>query len=223
MEHGKPIVLPFCYIPTIHPAIFYDDGNGTANYVLAGSGSDYTVAYSTQAAFCRTKGLRLATKTTTPAVDDYVQATKNFWYPASQRLRIQLLFCDTDTTVDKEITFSLTTTDGTTLKAMLVQCGVAQNYVAIYVPVATAFQLPGAQWIRFNLGWNYLDLSADLSSMYYKTLALNHQVFDISQHQVHTAAIGTEPRACFTILLTTKEAAISIIYVSDILITPDLR
>jgi len=223
MEHGKPIVLPYCDPRTIQPQIFADDSAGTFNFIVSGTGPDYVAQYNSSASFCRTNGILLATRTTAPAVDDFVSIVKRIWYPPNQKLRLQYLFAPYDSTRDLEFSAIINTYDGTYAKTAYVQVGVAENFVGIYTYSATLTQIPGATWCRQDSNWNSLDLSVDLSSLAYKTLAINNQVYDLSAYTMHYAASGTLPRAQFQFLLTTKVANISRVYLDQILVTPENR
>jgi hypothetical protein len=223
MEHGKPITLPFCLIPTIHPAMFYDDCSGYFNYVKTGNAGDFNASYVNTAGFNKPYGIRLTTRVTGPAIDDYASFTKYLWFPANKRMRLQLLFACPDISTDTEIAIQMTILDGTNGKTAQVQLGVAWNYVAVFVVPATAVQIPGARWTRYNAYWNYFDLSVDFSTMYYNCLVLNDQIFDLSTYPLHYSASPTAPYSMISVQITTKEAATALLNISDILLTPELR
>lgn len=92
-----------------------DDCEGTLAWSKSGTGSDFSVAYDTAAAFVGLKGLHLATKTTTPAEDDYVRVYRYLEWTETGLLVVRARFASPDISDVKEIHAIITNDDGSFL------------------------------------------------------------------------------------------------------------
>lgn len=82
----------FSLYPILHPALFYDNAEGTFQWTVTGTAGEYKASYETSGALVGLKGLVMHTKTDTPAGGDYVKA--NIYVPggAGPIVRFQLSF-----------------------------------------------------------------------------------------------------------------------------------
>lgn len=80
MEHvgNYPIVGDMTFAKGI---LMLDDGEGTYVWTTTGTGADFAGSHETTAAFFGTKGMKLITRVTDPAEDDYVRAVRTVALP----------------------------------------------------------------------------------------------------------------------------------------------
>lgn len=76
--------------------LLLDDCEGTCNYIKSGTGADPVVDFAAAAAFIGTNGLRIQTRSTTPAQYDIASATKLISLPGSDYVlwRMMCMFPD---------------------------------------------------------------------------------------------------------------------------------
>jgi hypothetical protein len=70
--------------------MFMDDFEQTVPYTITGTGSDFSAAIATSAVYIGTNGMLMATRTTSPAADDYVSIQKKICFGLSGRVVIRV-------------------------------------------------------------------------------------------------------------------------------------
>ncbi len=70
--------------------MFLDDFEQIIPYMITGTGSDFAAAIDASAVYMGTRGLLMATKTTTPAANDYVSISKRICFGLSGRVVIRV-------------------------------------------------------------------------------------------------------------------------------------
>ena len=187
---------------------------------LGGIGTDYIVrrhpGYHTLGDY----GLELTTKTTTPAADDNVFAQYSFPLAQSPVIHLTALFTLADVTAGQNVDIelwvpSLAVNAERQIKARI---SVADRKVYIlkddntFVEVGTLAALGAYQW-------NYLELTFDRNTDYYKTLKINEQSFTVSSYRAYTPT--TPAYYTYRVVgakLTTLTAAQKTMYVGHFII-----
>jgi len=161
-------------VPTIHPAIFADDCNGTFNYVITGNRVGYLAAYRSFAAHSGLHGILLLTPSTSPAPLDYCCIHKQLPLPATMRLTLQL-FWAYGQPIDSRF--------GVTLNAYLpnnVRYGAHLRFrhstgrVESYNPDLTTFNLPDLSFCTTPLYWNHVLLAISIDPPLFTFIASNN-------------------------------------------------
>lgn len=195
---NKPVVL--------WPIIFHDDCEGTFLWRSDGTGADWTGDYDATIAFVGSHSLRLQTKTTDPAIDDYVKLTKNLWAPPHKRVTLTLCFFR-QTGTNSDIFAMLYWYDGTNAHCAAIKfltAGAAVQYLdsgAIYQTI------PGWKW---NTGvvhsWNFLSYSLNLVKNQYAEVTVNHQTMSLAGTSYALSENATPPYLELHLMLETKAA-----------------
>lgn len=188
MQERRPIVLPQSHVPTLYPALFYDDASGTMNYTLSGDGSDYSVGYNTAAAYVGTNGLRMSTRVTSPASGDEVLAYKHIPQPPTQLARIRLLTKQPTANPHALISFLFYWWDGTNFYAPEILLDTRDEKVYYATGVRSGYTDSGVTFTELNGFWNYLDLCVNLNTHKYGTLRVNNSLADLSSIDIPSSA-----------------------------------
>jgi len=217
--------LPFSRVPILHPAIFYDNASGTFNWLQSGDGVDFTADYHADAAFVDTNGIRLITKSTTPAENDLVTINRILWMPPINRLRFQACFHFPTYAINCRLKFWVETYDGLTLHATGIAAN-PQNGVVYYISALPAGAptwsvLPGVTIPMADAIWSKLDFSTDFATDYNHLLHLNSTVLDVSAVAVPTFGSPAQRRLTLFIQLQTLQIAQATAYVDQVLLTPE--
>lgn len=214
---------PIAIAKTLHPAIFADDCSGYFQYTISGTGADYVAAYAAGEGLMGGKALHLATKTTTPAIDDLVQIRKGLWIPPQLRARLQLLISNRDLTYDNYTNIALQYYDGSFMRKAHIEIQTLNNLIGYYNSVGDWVTLSNFKFNHTFKHWNYFDLSVNLSNNTYHSFVLNDSVTDLSLIPVISTANTTYRRLELVIFVQTKENDIAKMSFDQILITPELR
>lgn len=197
----------FNRIPILHPAIFYDDCEGTFAYIVTADGADFYASYSTANPLVGTNCLHLKTRSTGPQINDEVMITKRLWLPPTQSGRIQLAITPQDNVNDIRIWTSLLWYDGVNLHTAQFSLN-GQTKGLYYRDAALNWILVFPNVYRTQaLTWTYLDFYVHFLSERYGYVACNNQVADLADIPVLSSPDATPPHLQLNLIVTTLTAA----------------
>lgn len=217
-EH-RLLVQPLSHIPVIHPALFYSNGDGQFNWSIDASGADYVADYNADAAFVGAKGLRLHTKSTTPAIDDYVHARQRLWIPPTKILRFQAVIASYGASPDTQLAFTLMHYDGAIQRTAGVRLDAVDGTVYYWTSGAAWTAISALSWNSVATYWNKLDFAISIADGLYNRITLNHNTQDMSALAIQAAASATAAHLYLLISLIAKANAMARAHIDQILLT----
>lgn len=178
--------------PILLPAIFFDDCSGTLPYQNVGTGADWQIAYVTDAPYVGLNGLKVETKPTDPAENDYARA--EIQMPANEFpiLRFQALVTRAITTSTNFITsIAVTADDGA--QGYLAEIQIDWNTPAFSYSkkVNAGFEItPIDDWHPNyqDKGWNHVQLAINMATGSYHEIIMNGK-----RHSIPTEPMGLVP------------------------------
>jgi len=220
MHEKYKIITPISRVPVCHPAIFYDDCNGTFNYDPAGDGADWTAEYNTQAAHSGLKGIRLATKSTSPTSGDVVSIAKHLWLPPTQMFTLEFLFANSGQLEYFDITAGCTWYDGTHDNVALIRLQSSTGRLLRYAG-NTSYDYSDVLTFCKTAGvWNHLRMSVNLNLQSYQYIELNNNVEDSRQFAIPQGLDATIAHLMLWLLVATNTSTLASIDFDHILLMP---
>lgn len=214
-------VHSFNTIPVLHPAIFYDDCNGTFAYKVTAGPAGWVADYTLEWPYVGLKALEMHCSNVDPYVGEYVEIHKSLLQPPTQLARLQIIFCQPAGGPANFTNFTLHWRVPERVYMAQVQCDTLTKHILYAHSWAPAFTDSG---LRFNNGirwWNHLDLSMNLLTHRYHRLSLNGYALDLSAIPLPYAVSSYNPSLTFTIKVTNQAAVASHMLFDQILITPE--
>lgn len=171
--------------------LFADDFEGTTLlWAGTGTGADFAVSIATAAAYMRTSGLSMATKTTAPADGDIVTATARLPQTLAKEVTLLAHFKNISDSLVQYVTFGFT--------------GARDDYSfnlgVRYDPTLSKWQrqAPGAGWVDVTGGafdgnpnaWHRMLLVWDWALEQYVKLVIDEKVIDMSGFSFDITANG---------------------------------
>lgn len=208
--------------PVIHPAIFYDDCEGTFNYQVTGTGTNFVGNYHPTRAHSGTHGLYLATKSTTPAANDSVLMRKQIFPTPKPTNTLQLLFSHYQYLAPAHFRLGLVRGHAADLQSALLLFDSDLSTISYYNTEYGWTLIPGLTFNRLNLHWNHLMLSPDWQKNVYGTLTVNQHIVDLNAVTLPGIGWPSPGPLEFLIELTLDFAARSTLALDQILITSDI-
>lgn len=221
MQERRPVSYPLSRVPLMYPSIFWDDCEGTFNYVVTADGADYVAAYATAAAYVGTKGMHLKTRITNPANGDLVTIYKKLPLPPTGLVRLRIHHMNPDTTPTYFWYLYLYYFDGTNYYAPELCFDASDEKVYYAATVRANYTDTTLIWNKLQYTWNVVDWSIDLSAHTFHTLRVNDSIVDMSTISLPSAANASVPRLQFYIEIATVGAVITPAYFDQILITAE--
>jgi len=217
--------FPFSRVPIMHPALLYDDGNGTWQWNETIFGAGPTFEYDPVAAYVGLNGIHLQTGATAPAEHQLIAIPRALWLPPHQRLRLQACFNLLAAAPAATLSFFLNWFTGEVqyVGGVQVQSDNAAVRYASALAAGTITWTAIAGWTCQNLDdcWNKLDFSIDLDALTYHRGNLNEQVMDASGIDIpfDDSILGKVLQV--VILLETLAAAQATAYIDQFLLTAE--
>lgn len=182
----------FNQIPVLHPALLYDDCDGTFNWVPSGDGADWVAQYDTGVPYVGTNGLLLRTRATGPAATDHVTVLKRLWLPPNHLGRVQIVQRPVTHNQDLFIQVALLWFDGVNLHSAQIRMDTATRAV-LYRNAGGTWTPLFANAFESAVGaWNHLDFYCDFAHHVYGYVTFNHNTVDLSGVPVLTGVDPTQ-------------------------------
>ncbi|MBA7618454.1 hypothetical protein ES703_25780 [subsurface metagenome] len=182
----------FNQIPILHPALLYDDCDGTFNWVASGDGADWVAQYDTSVPYVGTNGLLLRTRATAPAANDNVSVVKRLWLPPNHLGRVQLVVRPVTHNQDLFIQVALLWFDGVHLHTAQIRIDTNARIIR-YRNAAGTWTTIFTDALESAVGaWNHLDFYADFAHQLYGYLTFNHETVDLTGVRVLTGMDATQ-------------------------------
>lgn len=196
--------------------LLLDDCEGTMTWSISGTGGDDVHEFAAAAAWQGAYGLRLKTRTTLAAQDDYVAAAKLYQYPASGLLVARLRVAPLTAAAIKRIGLLLLIDDGTIIHQaslnLMCSAGTTQhlNSAGTYTAIAAmAMTYLGTQWYT-------IELAIDCAAKTYLHARLNGIHVDLSAQALYTPGAAAARGAQTGLLVVAAAAAAAEIYADNI-------
>jgi hypothetical protein len=205
--------------PIMHPTIFYDNCDGTFDYVVTGTGADFAAAYVTTYALSNLKSLLAQTKLTTPAVADYVDVAKNLWLPPTKLVRLQLAFRLISASTGITIQWGIKWYDGVNVNTAHLRVDRSTLLTQYYNAAGSWTTITGPTCPPDPYTWSYYDLVADFTKNEYVRMTASHVPVSLAGTPVNSSAGATRPKCILGLIVTAGAAVRAECAFSQILLT----
>ncbi len=192
--------------------LLLDDCEGTFNWNATGTGSDFAASYETGAAFMGTKGISLATKTTTPAENDSCQIERNMPYPESDLLTMRMRCNVPDVSDVKYVHFNVYTLDGIRQYQAEMLWVPVGGTVWISIPDNQSVELPGVYWEVIDGGWVTMEFTVNLKDHVWISGMFNGIRGDLSAYGMNALSANTKRYVRISIKVVALVSAVATIY-----------
>ena len=218
-------VHSLCSVPTMHPALLFDNGENSFLWTAEGTGADWTAEHDPAAAFVQTNGILLKTKATAPAANDVVTISRCQWLPPEQIVRLQLVFAHVNAAISQYLKIIMHWYTG----ARHYVVGMRSEPLTSEVARATGLTgivpdftvMPDLSIPAIDGIWNKLDFSANWRTAYHHLLQWNHSPVDLSTTEIYSDAAITGTFFQVYIELETLQAAQAEAYLDQVLLTSE--
>ena len=220
-EYLKQSIIPVGSLDA-NFGIFVEDFSFAKQGAKAGTGTDYEVSLDPTGALRGSCGLKLQTKTTTPADNDYVSYTQIFGVVLSQFMEFLVFVKFPSIASNFTFDFVVSVPSGADVHGLQFGAQIILSSLAIKVLTgsATFTAVDTISQLAAN-DWNILQVGIDRISQKYVTLRWNHEDFDPSANSVHDEG-AVDNTMDFTPKLTVNAATQRACYIDNILIRSEL-
>ena len=213
---------PLSTIPTLWPALFYDDSEGTFDYEVSGSGADYSADYTNDTVLVGTNSTKIKSRITAPAEGDIILILKHLPVPPRKLARIQLAFRLGDAATNGNFIVRAIYYSGAGQIWFEIRCLYDDETVYYMNSGGTYTVIPNAFWSKATPVWNYIDLSINLATQKYHLLRINGLSFDLSAHKAWWSSSAVTPKFSVAFSGITSAAAWTQFHIDQILVTPEI-
>jgi len=196
--------------------LFLDDMEYATPYVVTGTGADFACAVDPAAKLFGVKGLKLDTKTTTPAEDDYVKALIQICYPETDLLVARLRLGYPDVQKTKDVQVALRVKNGAREYLAAIKYDSEAKLVYYWSSGGAWEPLTGYGYTQTGILWTLFDMSIDLGLKEYLTILLLGVETSLANLAFQDVGASLERVVTFEIINTALTAAISTIYVDSL-------
>jgi len=217
--------FPLSHVPAIHPALLYDDCNGTFLWKQALFGAEMTAEYDPSAALVGLNGILLKTDGISPATNEFADIYRDIWLPAEERVRMQACFNLQADSPQIAFAVILHWYTGLTHYVGGLQVNSASGIVqyASSIAAGTISWTQIAGWLCQNSddSWNRADISINLRTLAYHRLNLNEHVIDGADLPFPSEASGLGKYMEPYFHLQTLEDNQAVVFIDQVLVTPE--
>jgi len=217
--------FPFSRVPIMHPALLYDDGEGTWKWKRTIFGAGPTYEYDPVAALVGLNGIQLQTGGTQPAANDLISIYRQIWLPAEEQVRLQVCFNLVAAAPEMELAILLHwfTSVNHYLGGLKFNSNAASVSYASSVAAGSISWTQIAGWLCQNSDdcWNRADMAINLRTLAYQRLNVNEHVMDGAALPFPSEASGLGKYLEVHFLLQTLAAAQATVYLDQVLVTPE--
>ena len=192
--------------------LLLDDCEGSFNWNATGTGSDFAASYETGAAFMGTKGISMATKTTTPAANDNCQIERNMPYPESDLMTMRMRCCLPVVSVVKYVHFNVYPYDGAFQWQAEMLWVPVDGTVWMSIPDNQSIELPGVFWEVVAGGWVTMEFTVNLKDHKWITGMFNGIRADLSAYGINDLSANTKRYMRISIKVVAIGAAVTTMY-----------
>jgi len=160
-DHQKPYSLGVSQ-QNRRGILFIDDMESPTPYEITGNGTDYSVVNTTDAKYFRLQGLRLTTKATTPAGDDWVQIRKQMAFPESGQCVARFRLGIPDISTVYRIYISLIQVNGVTKEMAQIIYSPTGKKLSYINSAGASVEIPGYGFTVVDGFWSIFQLSIDV-------------------------------------------------------------
>lgn len=196
--------------------LFLDDMEYATPYVVTGTGADFACAVDPAAKLFGVKGLKMDTKTTTPAEDDYVQAQIQVCYPEKDLLvcRLRVGFVDCQDTKDVQV--GLRVKNGSKEYLASIKYDIEAKLLYYWSSGGAWVALAGYGYSPTGILWSLFDMTIDLGThQYLKVLMLGDET-NLADLAFQEVGASTERSVTLTIINTALTTEISTVYIDNL-------
>lgn len=196
-----------------------EDFTITPYFIATGTGTSFSYHRSISYPFSCRPSYYIATRSATPAEDDYVSIIDRIYISKSPFFRLQLAFLTPDVSDLKYICFYPLWYEGATLYTASIRYDVA-NSKWQYLDTADNWQdITDGAALMYDLSWNFIDFSVDLANHTFISLVHDNIFCDMSGIPLKSVALAVGTLLELQIRIITSGAAMGELYLAPILIT----
>ena len=192
--------------------VLLDDCEGTFNWTATGTGSDFAASYETDAAFMGTKGMKLVTKTTTPADGDYVQVRRYMPYPEADLMTMRMRVALEQVSDCEYVYFIVYPYDGVNQYQASILW--APNAGAVWIRESGGgyIEIPGSVWAVVDGAWVTMEMTLNLADFKYVSAMFNGVRGDMSAFSMDPLGANTNRYMRFEIKIVAIGPAITTVF-----------
>jgi len=179
----------FSHVPVLHPACFYDDANGTFNYIVTGDVGDYLARYHADAAYVGAKGIQLATRETGTVPGDLLSIRRSIPLHPSLRVRLQLMYTQALDAPQDAVYLYFYYNDGDNQWCPELRLFNVDHKVYYAANMRATYTDTGLTFLHPDHYWNLIDWTFDLAAGRFDHLRVNGQLLDMSDIAIPSAAV----------------------------------
>jgi len=184
--------------PILHPAIFYDDCEGTEPYIVTGTGDGYQASYVPEAALVGLTGLKVQTREAGAASGDLAQAHIHLPGNALPIIRVQMLIArPPPTSTNYATAIHLSADYGDYLYRSVVEINWQTPSVSYWKKANGFWSMTAiAGWLMepANHRWHHLQLAINAQTGHYYEIKSDGRTHSIPLEQMEP--IATANRGC---------------------------
>uniref|UniRef100_A0A6H1ZVT7 Uncharacterized protein n=1 Tax=viral metagenome TaxID=1070528 RepID=A0A6H1ZVT7_9ZZZZ len=189
--------------PTQSPVLMYDNMETEFSKITTGNGTDWTIARSQTHVNEGAYSLKLQTKTTTPAIDDYIELTYKIPYTSNKNITVEFLCSSLVATQNATISINITEYTGTTRNVGEMEYNLNTGLTQYKNSMGEIIPTPTQPTKQQSNAWGKFSLHVDLENKQYTNVYANNRKIPLQN----------------TPLLQTTSTAAAIIYVTITLLT----
>jgi len=196
--------------------LLLDDCEGTFNWTVSGTGGDDVHEFATAAAFMGLKGMRLKTRTTGAAANDYVAAARAVGHGEGGLLVIRARVASPDVSVVKNLVMQVTHCDGVNDYSANINIRMSAGTVAYLDAAAAAVAMPDLAQTFTDGAWFTIELVLDVLTHEYLECFCNGTRVDLAGAGVYDVGASTERGAIVSLSVIAVGAAPAEMYADNI-------
>jgi len=217
--------FPFSRVPIMHPALLYDDGDGTWKWKRTIFGADPTYEYDPVAALVGLNGIHLQTGATQPAANDLISIYRQIWLPAEEQVRLEACFNLVAAAPERELAIVLHWFTSVNHYVGGLKFN-SNSAIVSYASSVAAGSISWTQipdWLCQNSDdcWNRADIAINIRRLAYQRLNVNEHVMDGAALPFPSEASGLGKYLEVHFLLQTLADAQATVYLDQVLVTPE--
>lgn len=228
-KDGIVTTATYGLIPSHGDIIMFDDIEGSFNWTGSGTGADWSVSTYTSYTYRGAYTLKILTRITLPAINDYVQAIRKLHVPLTRKVAVSFYFYISDDFAPlKELSTFLTRYSGTTKFEAGIRYDVQNTRWQYLDPTASWSNIPGMTQNLMEGAWHHLTMEAELFptglpgvvTAFYTRFECNDIYYDMRKNilKMNTEASVTKEHLEVKVKITTNTAAQSRAFFDDILV-----
>lgn len=196
--------------------LLLDDCEGTFTWIVLGTGGDDVHAYATPAAFMGLNGLRMKTRVTAAAQNDYLDVHKFVGVPESGLLVYRTRLCFPNLTGQASVNMNVAFYNASREWRAMLSVVPATGAVSYYDSAGGMTAVAGLAGLLPAVGWATMELVLDLNTMEYVEAAWDGNRVSLAGIGMYDLGVSTDRAVYVGISIIASAAPPAEIYADNI-------